>query len=464
MAGRKGMLMLVVLAAAGCQRGPTPREQAENASRQVEEALANFHAGTTAASNPSADGPPESSSGPGVADWSQWRGPHASGVSGSGSPPIHWSRSEPVVWSVELPGWGTSSPVVRDGRIFLTSQSGEAEKPTLWLLCLDRHDGREVWKRSFEPGLNQRTHEKSNLAVNTPLVTGDAVYVAFGNAQIARYSLDGEQLWQREYLRDFGDPRMAWGYSISPLLVDGTIVFGWDHHTGPCFLLGLDPQSGETAWQKERPIGTAHATPLLVTSQGRELLLVPGKNRLTAFDARTHDELWVYGEGSGPYNGEIISSPVEDEGVIYLQLWRQSPIHAIRLNRDGAPPTPLWVSENPGPVEPSLLVYQGHVYSWMDNGVLACLDAQTGAERYRQRLGGEANSSPIAADGRIYVSNTDGKTFVVKAGPGFELLATNDLEERITASPAVLGNQLLMRTDSRLWLLGTGDGAEPPPR
>lgn len=454
MAGRRGLLMLAWLAVAGCQRGPTPQEQAANARQQVEQALANFEGVTAAASRPSPNPPAGSPANTGSADWSQWRGPHAAGVSVSGSPPLHWSRTEGVSWSAELPGWGTSSPVVRGSQVFITSQTGDAEKPVLWMLCLDRSDGHEVWKRSLEPGLNQRTHEKSNLAVNTPLVTADAVYVAFGNAQIARYSLDGEQLWQREYLRDFGDPRMAWGYSISPLLVDGTIVFGWDHHTGPCFLLGLDPQSGQTAWQKDRPIGTAHATPLLVTGDGGEWLLVPGKNRLTAFDARTRDEMWVYGEGSGPYNGEIISSPVADQGVVYLQLWRQSPIHAIRLNPDGAPPTPLWVSESPGPVEPSLLVYQGHVYAWLDNGVLACLDAQTGAECYRHRLGGEANSSPVAADGRIYVSNTEGKTFVVRGGSEFELLATNDLEERITASPAVLGNQLLIRTDSRLWWLG----------
>jgi outer membrane protein assembly factor BamB len=444
----------------GCQREPSAAEQAANAQRQVTEALANYDSGQPA-TRPGVTSPAElaTSSASTQSDWSQWRGPRAAGVSDAGSPPSSWSRSEHVVWSAELPGWGTSSPVVRDDQVFVTSQTGEAAALVLWLLCFERQTGRELWRQSVEPGVNQNTHEKSNLAVNTPLVTDDAVYVAFGNAQLARYSRAGERVWQREYLRDFGDPKMAWGYSISPVLAAGAIVFGWDHHTGPCFLLGLDPQTGKTAWSVDRPIGTAHATPLLVTSHGRELLLVPGKNRLTAYDAQTQEERWVYGEGSGPYNGEIISSPVEHEGVVYLQLWRQSPIHAIRLNPEGSAPTSLWVSEHPGPVEPSLLVYQGHVYSWMDNGVLACLEAGTGREVYRQRLGGEANSSPVAAAGRIYVSNTLGQTFVVRAGPEFELLATNDLVERITASPALLGDQLLLRTDSHLWLLGEAAGA-----
>ena len=466
----RGLLLLAWVLAAGCERQPTSAEHAANAQRQVAAALANFDSAvppgsrppvpTAAVADAGAEAGAASDADPddGALNWSQWRGPRGAGVAEAGSPPVTWSRSEQVLWSAELPGWGTSSPVVHGGKVFITSQTGSAEEPVLWLLCLDQQTGTVLWKQSCEPGLNQRTHEKSNLAVNTPLVTDDAVYVAFGNAQLARYSLEGERVWLREYLRDYGDPKMAWGYSISPLLAAGTIVFGWDHHTGPCFLLGLDPQTGETAWTKDRPIGTAHATPLLVTSHGRELLLVPGKNRLTAFDARTHDELWVYGEGSGPYNGEIISSPVEHEGVVYLQLWRQSPIHAIRLHPDGAPPTNLWVSEHPGPVEPSLLVYQGHVYSWMDNGVLACLDARTGVERYRQRLGGEANSSPVAAAGRIYLSNTAGQTFVVRAGPKFELLSTNDLDERITATPALLGDHLLLRTDSHLWLLGKKRG------
>jgi outer membrane protein assembly factor BamB len=140
--------------------------------------------------------------------------------------------------------------------------------------------------------------------------------------------------------------------------------------------------------------------------------------------------------------------------MVFLQLWRQSPIHAIRLKGNGKAPEPLWISKNPGPVEPSLLYYRGFVYSWMDNGVLACLDGKTGTEQYRKRLGGTCNSSPIASNGRIYLSNNDGKTFVVQAGPEFELLATNDLGERITASPAISRNELIYRTDSHLYLLG----------
>jgi len=387
-------------------------------------------------------------------DWPRWRGPNADGVADGRNLPVRWSPTENVRWSVKLPGWGTSSPVVYGHRVFVTTELKEDAQKSLLTLCLDRKDGKELWRHDFGFGVDQRTHEKSNLAVNTPAVTEDAVYVAFGNADIARYSHDGKLVWVRRYLKDFDDPKMAWGYAVSPLALDDSVLFPWNHHKGPCFLIGLDRKSGEIAWKKERPIGTAHATPLLVEHHGQKDILVPGQNRLTAFDAKTHAELWRYGEGEGPYNGEIISSPVYGDGLVLLQLWRESKIHAIRLTGDGKPPEPVWVSKKPGPVEPSLLYYKGLLYALMDNGVLVCLDGKTGEEQNRERLGGACNSSPVASDGRIYLSNNDGTTFVVQAGKEFRLLSTNKLGERITASPAISGNNLIYRTDSHLYCIG----------
>jgi len=387
-------------------------------------------------------------------DWPRWRGPDANSVADGRLLPLRWSQTENIRWSATLPGWGTSSPVVYGGHVYITSQVDTDDGKSRLLLCCDRETGREIWQRDFGAGAQQRTHVKSNLAVNTPAVTEEAVYVAFGNADIARFSHDGQQVWMQRYMPRFGDPKMAWGYCLSPLVVDDTVIFPWDHHQGPCYLIGLDKRTGEIAWQKDRPIGTAHATPLLVEHDGQRDLLVPGKNRLTAFDATTHRELWKYGEGEGPFNGEIIVSPVLGDGVVFLQLWRQSPIHAIRLTSGGQPPKPLWVSKSPGPVEPSLLYYRGLLYALMDNGVLVCLDGKTGAEHYRKRLGGNCNSTPIASSGRIYLGNNDGQVFVVQAGVDFKLLATNELGERITASPAISGNELIYRTDSHLYCIG----------
>jgi outer membrane protein assembly factor BamB len=387
-----------------------------------------------------------------ASDWPRWRGPNADGVADGHHLPIRWGRTQNVLWSVKVPGWGTSSPVVSGDRVFATSHL-PAQK-SLLTLCFDRRDGRELWRHDFGFGVDQRTHPKSNLAVNTPAVAGDALYVAFGNAEIARYTLDGQLVWVNRYTTRFGDPKMAWGYGVSPLVLDDSVLFPWNHHKGPCFLIGLDKKTGEFAWQKERPVGTAHATPLLVEHHGRKDILVPGQNRLTAFDAASHAELWRYGEGEGPYNGEIISSPVYGDGLVFLQLWRESKVHAVRLTAGGGPPEPVWVSKRAGPVESSLLYYRGLVYAWMDNGVLACLDGKTGEELYRERLGAACNSSPVAGDGHVFLSDNDGKTFVVKAGREFRLLATNELGERITASPAVTGNRLIYRTDSHLYCIG----------
>jgi outer membrane protein assembly factor BamB len=388
-----------------------------------------------------------------AADWPRWRGPNADGVVTTGKLPERWSQTENVRWVVKLPGWGTSSPVVYGKRLFVTTQVEEGGKKSLLILCLDRDTGKELWRHDFGLGVDQRTHEKSNLAVNTPVVTDDAVYVAFGNSEIARYTHDGKQLWVTRYMELFGNPKMAWGYAVSPVVLKDSILLPWDHHKGPCYVIGLDKKTGKIAWQVDRPIGTSHSTPLVVAHHGQTDILVSGKNRLTAFDAKTHKELWKYGEGEGPFNGEIVVSPVYGDGMVFLQLWRQSQIHAIRLKGNGEPPERVWVSEKPGPQEPSPVYYQGLLYSFMDNGILVCLDGKTGKEVYRERLGGASNSSPIAANGRIYLSNNDGTTFVVKAGPQFELLSTNNLGERITASPAVSGNNLFYRTDSHVYCL-----------
>jgi len=231
-------------------------------------------------------------------------------------------------------------------------------------------------------------------------------------------------------------------------------LFPWDHHKGPCYLLGLDQLTGEIAWRVDRPIGTVHSTPLRIEHHFQEDLLVSGKNRLTGFDAKTRQELWQYGDGKGPFNGEIIVSAVYGDGMVFLQLWRQSQIHAIRLRGNRQPPEPVWVSNALGPQEPSLLYYRGMLYALKDNGVLFCFDGQTGQEHYRKPLGGECNSSPVASDGHIFVSNIRGETFVVRAGAKFEVLATNDLGERITASPAISGDALIYRTDSNLYCIG----------
>jgi outer membrane protein assembly factor BamB len=388
-----------------------------------------------------------------AADWPRWRGPQANGVAEDADPPVSWSRTQNVRWSVKLPGWGTSSPVVYGDRLFVTTDVVENGRRALLTICLDRRTGKELWRHDFGLGVRQRTHEKSNLAVNTPTVTADSVYVAFGNSDIARYTHNGELLWVTRYLEIFGDPKMAWGYGASPVVLEDSILLPWDHHKGPCYLIGLDKKTGQIKWKKERPIGTSHATPLVVKHHGQTDILVSSKHRLWGFDAASHEQVWQYGEGEGPFNGEIVNSPVYGDGLVLFQLWRQTPIHAVRLRGGGQAPEPVWVSQKPGPQEPSLLYYRGLLYSWMDNGVLACLNGKTGEEVYRTRLGGACNSSPVAAAGRIYVSNNDGATFVVRAGRTFELLSTNELGERITASPALVGKDLYLRTDSHVYCL-----------
>jgi len=148
-----------------------------------------------------------------LSNWPRWRGPNADGAVDRRNLPTHWSQVENVRWSVKLPGWGTSSPVINGDRLFVTSQVEQDGKKSLLTLCFHRDTGKELWRHDFGMGVDQQTHQKSNLAVNTPAVTEDAVYVAFGNADIARYSHDGKLIWVTRYMAIFGDPKMAWGCS-----------------------------------------------------------------------------------------------------------------------------------------------------------------------------------------------------------------------------------------------------------
>ena len=391
---------------------------------------------------------------PATGDWSQWRGPNGAGIGDKQKPPVVWSRTKNVAWSAKLPGVGFSSPVVYRERIYLTAQADDGGRRSLLTLCYDLATGEERWRHDFGYGFNQGYHQKSNLAAPTPAVAADGVYVSFANAEFAKYTHDGNLLWTNRLVPQFGDPKTSWGWGASPLLLPDSVLFAWDHHAGPCYLLGLDRQTAKIAWKVDRPIGTSHSTPLVVSHHGQTDLLVPGKHRMTAFDRDSHKELWVYGDGAGPYNGEIIVSPVYGDGVVYTQIWRRSAIHALKLRGRGQPPEVLWVSDKPGPQESSLLYYRGQLYAWLDNGVLVCYDGKTGVERFRERLGGECNASPVGADGRVYVSNNAGQTFVVAAGPAFKLLATNELGERHSASPALVDDRMLLRTDSTLWCVG----------
>ena len=183
-------------------------------------------------------------------DWPGWRGPNANGVADGRRLPSRWSRTENVRWSTEIPGWGTSSPVVHGDRVYVTSEDSEGGRKSLLTLCYRRGDGQEMWRRDFGFGVDQRTHEKSNLAVNTPAVTEESVYVAFGNADVACYTHDGQLNWVKRYIPQYGDPKMAWGYGLSPVVLDDSVLFPWDHHTGPCLLIGLNKADGRGPVEK----------------------------------------------------------------------------------------------------------------------------------------------------------------------------------------------------------------------
>lgn len=418
-------------------------------------------------------------------DWPGWRGPLFNGVSPDGDPPVEWSETLNVRFKVAIPGRGLSSPIVQGDRLFVMSampvdagdyaaslasaeqKRADGEWPPdvrpvrqrFIVMALSRHDGSLIWQRTATERVPHESHYvDSSWSAASPLTDGERLIAHFGSNGTYAYDLDGQLLWQV----DLGDQttRRGFGEGSSPALDGDTLVINWDHE-GDSFVVALDVRDGSERWRTARPDEvTSWATPLIVEHAGRKQVVIPATGRSRGYDLATGKELWSL---SG-MTVNTIPSAVHRDGVVYLTSgYRGTMLQAVSLERahgklEGSDAV-LWQHERDTPYVPSPLLYEGRLYFLKHfRNILSVLDAATGKPlRDVERLTGLGDiwASPVAAAGRLYFFDRNGTALVARPGETLEILATNELDGVIDATPAISGTDLFVRTRTHLYRIGT---------
>ena len=390
-------------------------------------------------------------------DWPQFRGPDANGISLAQNLPLEWSPTKGVAWSVEIPGKGWSSPVLFDGKVYLTSAVGDAAGEVgLHALCLEQSTGALLWNKEVfrpEPGDASAMHRKNTAASPTPIVAGGKVYVHFGHMGTAALDLQGTVLWRQTSLKY----KPVHGTGGSPLLLGDSLIFGADGQKDP-FIAALDARTGEVRWQKARNTAAkkqfSFSTPAAIEVGGVQQVISPYSGFVAAYNPADGKELWkvAYGEGYS-----VVPRPVYAHGLVYLSSgFDSAALYAIRPEGaagDASATAVAWTLKKGAPHTPSVVVVGANLFCVSDAGIASCVDALTGEVHWSERLAGNFSASPVAAGERVYFLNEAGVTSVVKAAPKFELLATNELGECALASAAPAEGALFIRGETRLFKL-----------
>lgn len=407
-------------------------------------------------------------------NWHQWRGPDANGVAVDANPPVRWDPSTNIQWKTAIDGEGSATPIIWGDELFLLTAietDRVAEKPSVpderaktrppgkyvkyVVLCLDRATGNEKWRRvACEDVPHEGRHRTNTFASASPTTDGNRLYVSFGSRGIYGYDLAGNLQWQR----DLGQmrTRYGWGEATSPVVYGNSLIVNWDHED-QSFIAVLDTATGETKWTRDRDEPTSWATPLVVEHHGRTQLIVNGTTRVRSYDLSTGDVIWQ----CGGQTVNAIPSPLAADGFVYcMSGYRGAAAFAISLGVTGDitdTNQPRWVYRRATPYVPSPLLYGSQIYFTAQNtSVLSCLDVESGEAIFdTQRLPGLGNvyASPVAAAGRIYFTDRDGTTVVLKHGAQLEVIATNKLDAPTDASPAIVGKQLFLRSAQHLFCI-----------
>ncbi|MFG0333000.1 MAG: PQQ-binding-like beta-propeller repeat protein [Maioricimonas sp. JB049] len=368
-----------------------------------------------------------------VDSWPAFRGTGES-VSSAEALPVSWSESEGLRWRAGITGYGQSSPVIWQDRVFVTSADG-ARKERVVLSCFDLDSGNVVWEESLEAAQTAEVTGYVSCAAPTPAVDSNAVFAFFETGNLAAWSHAGELLWSRNLVEDYGPFTGNHGVGNSIALTDKAVIVLVDH-SGPSYLLAADKKTGKTLWKTDRPASVAWSSPI-ATDDGH--IIVSANGRCEAFDAATGKTLWkVAGiEGntvpSATVSGDLVIVGSKDIGsnlAIRVSAGPQSPQADI-----------AWRSSDATATFSSPLVYRGHVYLVNRTGVAFCLDEESGRTLWKQRIAGSCWASPVGACGRIYFFEKSGTTTVMKAGSTSTVLSENVLptEDRVYGVAAVEG-------------------------
>ena len=390
-------------------------------------------------------------------DWAEFRGPTGQGHAADSKLPIEWSSSKNVAWKTGVAGLGWSSPIVVGNRIFLTTAvpTGEGEKKdqSLRAICLDAATGKSQWDIEvfLQDGKTASPiHSKNSHASSTPVSDGKHVFVHFGTHGTACLTLDGQIVWQNRELKY--EPRH--GNGGSPILVDDILVVSCDG-SNTMFVIALDKVTGKVRWRtpREHKNGSkfSFGTPLLIEVNGEKQIVAPGTFHVAGYRPKDGGEIWRVDYGQG-YS--VIPRPVFGHGLIFLSSGYDTPVlMAIKPDGQGnvTETHVAWKTNKSAPHTPSPLLVGEHLYVVSDGGIATCFEAKTGEQVWQKRVGGNFSSSPLFADGKIYLQSEQGDGIVLQPGSEYVELAKNELEPRTFASYAVAGGALLIRTETQLY-------------
>ncbi len=417
-------------------------------------------------------------------NWPQFRGADSQGFSTNSDLPEHWSDSENVAWKVDVAGRGWSSPITWGDKIFLTTVvnlgedvtpkkglyfGGERAKPPesehQWkVICLDLKTGKILWEQLAHQGVPATPiHIKNSYASETPVTDGQRVYAYFGNLGVFCFDLDGKPLWKKEI--EPHKMRYGWGTAASPAVYQDRL-YVVDDNDEDSYLLALNARDGSEVFRVDREEKSNWATPYVWKNSKRVELVVPGTKRNRSYDLEGR-LLWELGGMSSI----TIATPYSKDGLLYLSsgyvMDKAKPLVAVRPGASGdislgddetSSEFVAWCNKTAASYNPSSLLYGDLLYVLYDMGYFACFDPQTGEEIYaRKRIpdGKAFTCSPWAYGDKAYCLNEDGVTFVMRAGKDFEILHSNTLAEddMCMATPALVGNRLLLRTATRLYCI-----------
>jgi outer membrane protein assembly factor BamB len=419
-----------------------------------------------------------------AADWPQWRGPAGLGVAADADYPSEWSPTRNVAWKTEVPGRGLSSPVVADGRVFVTTSLEGAHVPenkapvhlgfdlkpgylhpdsvgadhryTLKVLAYDAKNGKLLWEQTAYEGLMyDDRHKKNSYASPTIATDGKLVYAFFESAGLFCYDRDGKLLWKASF---GGLAKAGLGPGTSPVIHEGLLLLQCDQEMGAgSFIAALDRFTGKELWRTARSNRRSWATPILVQAKDRVELVAMGAEAVVAYDPGSGKELWrANGTQSHP-----IPSPVAGHGLVIATAGSQAKrALAIRTGGSGDlsdSPAVVWRHNKGTAYVPSPILVGAHLYLMTDKGILTCLDAKTGELVYeggRVPVPATFTASPVAFGERLLLTSEDGDTFVIKAGPAFEVLGTSSVGEPVYASPALADGRVFIRGERHLFAIG----------
>ncbi len=396
-------------------------------------------------------------------NWPQFRGPNSQGCSSETDVPSKWSTTENIAWKTPLPGESWSSPVVWQDTILLTTAMDEGK--SCRVLALDRKTGNIRLNQEVFQQATGHKEGRNTYATPTPATDGERVYACFFDGSFVALDFSGKLVWTNRSYPFYSQH----GLGTSPILYGGLLIMardgssqgedkglGWQKPWDQAFIVALDSGTGKERWKAQRGLSRiSHCVPTIWSApDGHAELVSEAGDVVQGFDPKDGQRLWssqVIGEGKVP-------STVIGGGLVYTAGgWggRES-IKAFKLGLQGELGSNNLVWEQKGlmPKVPSMLYLEGRLFAVTDNGVAACLKADTGEILWKERLGANFSASPVAAGGRVYFTSDSGETTVLQAAPQFRVLAKNPIGEKVQASLAISHGQIFIRTEKHLFAIG----------